>query len=134
MKTDWISLMGKYFYVVVADYIPVIMLKGIKGKCVFLEQVGGVPTCTIYPARPMRCRLYPFIPISPTEKSALELSTRCPGVGHGEPRDPPWDDLAQYLEEVRSHYSLLYKFIFEEGLEPVKALEKALDNLCSSEQ
>lgn len=130
LNTSWREIAGRYVYVVVADYIPVILLRGINSRCVFLKTINGVPTCTIYPARPMRCRLYPFIPVSPTDKSTLELSTRCPGVGKGPLQDPPWSELEEYLVEVRKHYSTIYNLVFEKGLEPVKALEKALDDIC----
>lgn len=131
LNTSWREVAGRYIYVVVADYVPVVLLRGENNKCVFLKRVEGIPTCSIYPARPMRCRLYPFIPVSPTNESTLEVSTKCPGVGKGSPKDPPWEDLKEYLSEVRRHYSLINELIFVKGLEPVRALETALDLVCS---
>ncbi|MGC8983182.1 MAG: YkgJ family cysteine cluster protein [Desulfurococcaceae archaeon] len=130
LGAPWRELAGKSFYVVIADYVPVIVLRGIGGRCVFLKYVNNLPTCTVYPARPARCRLYPFIPIAPRVEDSLEVSSACPGVGRGELAEPPWDDLKEYLSEVRKHYELLYKHIFEEGYEPLSALEKALDQAC----
>ena len=131
LNKNWRELIGRGFYAIIADYIPILVLQGVNDKCVFLKTVNGLPTCTIYPARPMRCRLYPFIPVSPTKETVLELSTRCPGLGKGSPSDPPWADLKYYLVEVREHYALIYDMIFNKGLDPVEALEKALDIVCS---
>jgi Fe-S-cluster containining protein len=127
---SWRELVGKYIYAMIADYVPVVVIRGINSKCVFLKYVNNTPTCTIYPARPMRCRLYPFLPIAPGETSRLEISSKCPGVGRGEYEDPPWSDLEAYLGEVKDHYRKLYDLIFTRNLEPVKALERALDEAC----
>ncbi|MEM4481345.1 MAG: YkgJ family cysteine cluster protein [Desulfurococcaceae archaeon] len=130
-NSAWRELAGKYFYVVVADYIPVAVLRGIRDRCAFLRTEGAKAVCTIYPARPLRCRLYPFIPISPGESSKLEVSAKCPGVGQGGFIAPPWEDLKSYLEEVKKHYEELFQLIFRSSYEPVKALEIALDRACS---
>lgn len=132
LNTNWRELVGKGFYAIIADYIPVIILQGLNNRCVFLRYFESLPTCAIYPARPMRCRLYPFIPIAPTNESTLELSTRCPGVGRGPLSDPPWDDLKQYLNEVRKHYALIYDLVFSKGFDPLKALESTLDMACGT--
>lgn len=128
---SWRELAGKYIYAIIADYVPVVVLKGINNKCAFLKYVNNTPTCTIYPARPMRCRLYPFLPIAPGETSKLEVSARCPGVGRGDLEEPPWTTLEEYLEEVRNHYKSLYELIFVKGLDPLSALETLLDTTCS---
>lgn len=131
MGVKWRDLVGKYIYAVVADYVPVIVLRGLGDKCVFLKTQSRLTTCSIYPARPMRCRLYPFLPIAPRESNKLEVSSRCPGVKTGNLVEPPWSDLENYLQEVREHYRELYNLIFEQGLEPVRALEHMLDYVCT---
>ncbi|MEM1639836.1 MAG: YkgJ family cysteine cluster protein [Desulfurococcaceae archaeon] len=132
MGSSWRDLAGKYFYVIIADHIPVAVLRGISNRCVFVNKQGNVASCTVYPARPMRCRLFPFIPISPGEASKMEISRICPGIGMGESLDPPWNDLEKYLKEVKDHYSKLFKLIFVENYDPLKALEVLLDETCKS--
>jgi hypothetical protein len=78
----------------------------------------------------MRCRLYPFVPIAPGTPHKMEISRNCPGVGLGQPLDPPWPDLEEYIREVKSHYKLLFELIFEKGLEHLQALEALLDTIC----
>ncbi|MEM1529761.1 MAG: YkgJ family cysteine cluster protein [Desulfurococcaceae archaeon] len=131
MNTSWRDLAGKHFYAVIADHIPVAVLRGIGDKCIFLKIQGRLATCTIYPARPMRCRLYPFIPVSPGEIGRLEISTKCPGVKSGEPVEPPWSDLEEYSKQVREHYTKLFDMIFNRNLEPLRALEGLLNDICT---
>jgi len=131
LGVTWRELVGKYIYAIIADYVPVVVLRGVNNRCAFLKYVNNTPTCTIYPARPMRCRLYPFLPVAPGENSKLEISARCPGVGKGDLVEPLWSDLELYLEEVKSHYRELYELIFVKGLEPLTALETLLDKLCT---
>lgn len=131
LGVSWRDLVGKYIYAIIADYVPIVVLRGINNKCIFLKYVNNTQTCIIYPARPMRCKLYPFLPIALRESSRLEISSKCPGIGKGDLIDPPWSDLEAYLSEVKEHYRVLYDLIFIKGLEPVEALEKALDNACS---
>jgi len=132
LNKSWRELAGRYFYVVIADQFPVAVLRGINNKCVFLESNGKITYCTIYPARPVRCRMYPFIPVAPRELNKYEVSSRCPGVGRGDVIDPPWSELEKYSEEVTSHYSELFSLIFVEGYDPLRALEILLDKTCSS--
>ncbi|NAZ26924.1 MAG: YkgJ family cysteine cluster protein [Thermogladius sp.] len=129
---SWRELAGRYIYVVVADYLPIPVLRGLDNKCVFLEFKGKLPTCSIYPARPMRCRLFPFIPVSPGDPGRLLVSSICPSVGRGPSIDPPWNLLKLYYEEVKESYRMLIRLIMEEGYEPVEALEKALDEVCEA--
>lgn len=50
------------------------------GRCVFLED-GSVAKCSIYPARPERCRTWPFWPELVGDRAALERAARlCPGL------------------------------------------------------
>ncbi len=131
LGVDWRSLRGRYIYAVIADMYPVVVLRGIGGQvCMFLEFRDGVPTCTIYPARPMRCRLYPFQPVSPGDPDRIMIDLKCPGVGYGEEVEPPWNLLEKYYRELRSHYDRLRKLIFEDGYQPLEALEKLIDDVC----
>ncbi|MEZ0394431.1 MAG: YkgJ family cysteine cluster protein [Desulfurococcaceae archaeon] len=131
LGVNWTDLVGDKIYAVIADYFAIPVLRGRNGRCVFLTRdKEGRPACSIYPARPMRCRLYPFIPVSPGNPNVLEISMNCPGVGKGPMIDPPWRLLERYYEEVRLHYELLHKLVFEEGLSPIEALERAVDMAC----
>lgn len=132
LGVPWRNLVGKYIYAVVADAIPVPLLAGIGGKCIFLREEGELTTCSIYPARPLRCRLFPFIPSGPSDVGKLELSSICPGVGAGKPANPPWGDLEKFSKESRIHYEHLFKYIFHEGLNPVDALERTIDEICET--
>lgn len=130
LGVNWRSLRGKYVIAYIADMIPVPALRGLGDKCAFLEIRDGLPTCTIYPVRPMRCRLYPFQPISPSKPDSIQVDTKCLGVGEGDYVEPPWSVLEEYYEELRSHYKALYKLIFEEGYDPLTALEELIDKVC----
>lgn len=131
LKTNWRTLIGRYIYAVIADHVPIPLLRGIGDKCVFLKYEGKTPVCSIYPARPMRCRLFPFIPISPTSRDKLEVSSLCPGIGRGD-EEPPFNVLDDYVKEVTYHYEELFKLIFHEKLDPLEALEKLIEMLCVS--
>ncbi|MEM1620118.1 MAG: YkgJ family cysteine cluster protein [Fervidicoccaceae archaeon] len=115
-----------YSKVVVADFLPFAVLAGDhRGRCVFLELEGGRYRCKVYECRPMRCRLYPALPLSPG-LSTLELDEKCPGWFEDERGVIVDAELYEtYSREVREHYARLYRLIFEEGLEPFDALVKA---------
>jgi Fe-S-cluster containining protein len=131
MGVDWRELRGKYIIAIIADMLAIPALRGMgDGKCVFLEYVNGIPTCKIYPARPLRCRLYPFIPATPSNPNKIYVDPYCPGVGVGEEVEPPWKLLEEYYEEVRKHYTRMYELVFKEGYEPLEALEKLIDEVC----
>jgi uncharacterized protein len=50
-------------------------------QCHFLTGAG----CSIHPAKPTQCRLYPFWPELVEDRSAWETEARsCPGIGQGE--------------------------------------------------
>ena len=56
--------------------------------CVFLRETrlkgGGVKrTCSIYAARPLQCRTWPFWPEHMSAKKWSEIAEFCPGVGKG---------------------------------------------------
>ncbi len=133
MGVDWRELKGKYIIAIIADMIAVPALRSVGGdKCAFLAYKNGLPTCSIYPARPMRCRLYPFLPASPSKKDIVYVDTYCPGVGKGDSIEPPWNELSKYYEEVKYHYKRMYELVFEEGYEPLEALEKLIDEVCNN--
>jgi hypothetical protein len=50
--------------------------RGPGGACVFLTYSGKMPRCSIYPIRPIACRLYPLIPVGNTFKA----DPFCPGL------------------------------------------------------
>lgn len=131
LGTNWRDLIGRFFYVIIADQFPVIVLRGFGDRCVFMDKEKGLALCRIYPARPLRCRLYPFLPIAPGVKNTMEVSSKCPGIGKGDVIEPPWSDLEVYLIEVKEYYAKLYSHIFEMGLTPLETLEKILDEECS---
>ncbi len=131
MGFDWRELRGRYILAIIADMYAIPVLRGMgDGVCAFLEYRNGVPTCRIYPARPLRCRLYPFQPVSPGNPDIVRVDTYCPGVGKGPEIEPPWRLLEQYYREARMHYERLHRLIFDDGLEPLEALEKLIDEVC----
>jgi len=130
LGVDWRELRGRHIKAVIADVIPIPILQSVNGVCTFLV-MSDRPTCTIYPARPMKCRLYPFLSYSPARSDLICLDKCCGGVGVGELEDPPWTLLSQYHLELKLHYAKLYKLMFEEGYEPLQALEKLIDEVCS---
>jgi len=54
-------------------------LRGRDGACVFLEK--GL--CSVYEARPLQCRTWPFWPENMSRDAWREVSAFCPGVGKG---------------------------------------------------
>ncbi|WP_440059167.1 YkgJ family cysteine cluster protein [Thermogladius sp. 4427co] len=133
LGVDWREIAGKYFYVVIADYMPIPVLRGIDNRCVFLELKNNIPSCKIYRARPMRCRLFPFLPVSPGDPTRVHVSKICPSIGKGPLIDPPWNLLKFYYDEVKKHYRILNELVMEKGLDPLEALEKAIDMACSED-
>ncbi len=131
LGVDWRELRGKYIIAIVADVFAVPALRGVgTGRCAFLKYEERVPVCTIYPVRPLRCRLYPFLPASPSVRDKVYVDTYCPGVGKGEEIEPPWKLLDIYYDEQRRHYERLFELVFKEGYEPLEALEKLIDEVC----
>ncbi|MEM0232850.1 MAG: YkgJ family cysteine cluster protein [Candidatus Nezhaarchaeales archaeon] len=127
MGLHWRDLRGRYVKAIIADMIAIPVLQSVNGICVFLE-VNERPTCTVYPARPMKCRLYPFLPCSPSQVDVIYLDECCKGIGTGELAEPPWNLLEQYCSELRIHYIRLYQLVFEKGYEPLQALERLIDD------
>jgi uncharacterized protein len=55
--------------------------KPLDSQCHFLRDNG----CSIHPAKPTQCRLYPFWPeLVENQKAWREAGSNCPGIGKGE--------------------------------------------------
>ena len=53
------------------------------GECVFHD--GETNRCSIYPVRPLQCRLFPFWPVLLASRDAWdEAALTCPGMNGGE--------------------------------------------------
>jgi Fe-S-cluster containining protein len=51
------------------------------GDCILWDRSAG---CTVYPARPVQCRTWPFWPENvETRRDWDHVRTICPGSGHG---------------------------------------------------
>jgi Fe-S-cluster containining protein len=51
------------------------------GDCIFWDKNAG---CTVYPARPLQCRTWPFWPENVETKADWDYVRQiCPGSGHG---------------------------------------------------
>jgi Fe-S-cluster containining protein len=71
--------------------------------CIFLSQ----GKCSVYPARPLQCRTYPFWKeIVSTRERWEEEARACPGIGRGSP--VPTTLIDAYLTERRKHRKLYY--------------------------
>lgn len=131
LRMGWKSFLKAYVNVIVADIFVFMSIKGEHGKCPFLHyKPSGETLCTIYPARPLRCRLYPLT-IESVKPDHVYLDSFCPGAGKGGDRKPPEKLVKQYAWELKSHYARLAKLVLEEGLEPIQALEKHIEALWS---
>lgn len=63
----------------VGDRISLIERPG--GDCIFWDKTAG---CTVYPARPVQCRTWPFWPENVETRQDWEyITTICPGSGKG---------------------------------------------------
>lgn len=135
LGVSWRELRGRYVIAVVSDAYATPVLRGVEdGVCAFLKYDGGKPQCLIYEARPLRCFLYPFIPASPSKLSEMYVDTYCQGIGLGREVEPEWSILKQYSEELKYMYKRMYSLVFHNGLEPLEALEKVIDEVCSQEE
>ena len=129
LNKHWSELIPTYIKVIIADMVPFMSLRGIRDECIFLRHnKDGTVYCEIYPARPMRCRLYPLIPAAPGA-DYVYLDPKCPGVGTGPEREVPKRALEKYYREVKEHYNMLMKKILDEGMEPDEALEEVLEEV-----
>ena len=130
MNIDWKAFLNLFVDVIIADVMPFMKLSGVGvGRCPFLRFAENDLTyCYIYPARPMKCRLYPFILQSPSSPR-LYADPKCPGIGEGPKVLPSRELLERYRREVRLHYKRLHEMIMEEGMEPLEALYTLLSQL-----
>ncbi len=130
LDLNWRELKGRYIIAVIADMIAIPTIRDIGGgRCVFLEYINRQPSCSIYPVRPIRCRLYPFIPPNLSKERIVYVDRCCPGLDTGAEIDPPWRLLEEYRLETKIHYSKLYRLIFEEGYQPLNALERIIEDV-----
>jgi len=56
-----------------------VTMRKIRGKCIFLK--GN--SCSVYEARPLVCRFYPFWLTREGSKYVFKITEECPGIGHG---------------------------------------------------
>ncbi len=128
LSISWKGFLRAYVKVIIADLIPHMVLRGDdKGRCLFLaEKASGEKLCVIYPARPMRCRLYPVL-VEDLSGERVFLDPRSPGVGRGSPRPLPRRLIEHYIWERREHYRRLYRVIVEEGFLPIRGLYRVLE-------
>ncbi|AEM39433.1 protein of unknown function UPF0153 [Pyrolobus fumarii 1A] len=126
----WRDVLKSYVKVIIADIVPFFSLrdKG-NGECVFMERKpSGETLCVIYPARPMRCRLYPVI-IESLKPERFYLDLMCPGVDKGSETRVSMRLIEEYVRERREHYRRLFRLVYEEGLEPQDAVERLLEEV-----
>jgi len=135
LDVDAKTFLRLYTKVIIADLIPHISLAGDEnGRCVFLgfqkNEKEEITFCKIYEWRPMRCRLYPVLPIK-LGLDHVELDEKCPGLEEhgGKKAFVPRELLKKFNEEVKKHYDILFKKIIVEGKEPMQALDESLDEL-----
>ena len=134
LDVDVVTFLHLYTNLIVAAHIPHISLAGdVNGRCVFLGfDEEGRTYCKIYPARPMKCRLYPGLPIAPGAER-LELDTKCPGLeeaGEGDYSSIPSGLYRAYSEEMRKHYKIVFQKVVEQGMDPVDAIYGILRDLA----
>lgn len=75
-----------------------------EGRCHFLQEGG----CTIHPAKPAQCRLFPFWPeVIRSQRSWYKAAANCPGIGKGELVEI--ESVRAQAEEMRAAYPTLYR-------------------------
>ncbi|ABM79936.1 YkgJ family cysteine cluster protein [Hyperthermus butylicus] len=129
LRVSWRNFLRGYVKIVVADVYPFMLLRGDeRNRCFFLaEKHDGTKLCVIYPARPMRCRLYPIL-VEDFSVKHVFVDPKSPGVGQGRLRPLPRRLIEQYVWERKEHYQRLHKLIVNEGLPPLRALYRALED------
>ena len=92
--------------------LPLLMLS--RDPCPFLKG----RRCSIYPARPLACRLFPLGRLCDTEvKTVFMADACCPGIGRGERLD-----LSEYIAEQEAEE---YVAMWERWVSFVEAVEEA---------
>ncbi len=133
LNIHWLGFLYDYVKPIIADVIPFLSLKSRGDSCIFINEGDGIIECSIYPARPLRCRLYPLEVISPSVNS-LHLDLKCPGVGKGERIKVPIKLVKHFFWELKEHYSMLLRKILEEGRTPLEGLTSVLEELWSKRE
>ena len=78
-------------------------LRRLKGLCPFLKADG----CSVHPAKPTQCRVFPFWPeLIGDEKELKKAAKWCPGIGKGD--IVPIEMLEESAREMRKAYSSMY--------------------------
>ncbi len=129
LSIGWKVFLRGYVKVIIADIVPHMLLRGDEqGRCLFLaEKTSGEKLCVIYPARPMRCRLYPVL-VEDLSGKWVYLDPRSPGVGRGDLRPLPRRLIEHYIWERREHYRRLYRVIVDKGARPIEGLYRVLED------
>lgn len=74
-----------------------------QGQCPFLSAEG----CSVHPAKPTQCRVFPFWPDLVQDKRELRATAKwCPGIGKGD--FVPVAILEQSAREMREAYPHMY--------------------------
>lgn len=98
-----------------------VLKKRLDGFCVFVRLRNGRFVCSIYDARPITCRFYPYVYV-PGDVIKFELAEGaaefCPGIGKG-----PVNDLSAEAEAA---------LLREEELEEYKAFVKEWNSFAQS--
>jgi Fe-S-cluster containining protein len=72
--------------------------------CVFLREDG----CSIHPAKPTQCRIYPFWPeLIESQRSWYHAAANCPGIGKGELIQI--ENVRAQAAEMRAAYPTIYR-------------------------
>ena len=129
LRMEWKEFLKNYVKVIIADVIPHMLLRGNeKGHCLFLAwKHDSKSLCVIYPARPMRCRVYPIL-VESLRPQKLYIDPKSPGVGQGKERDIPQKLVEAYVKERIRHYTIIHHYIVGRGYEPLQALYKAIED------
>lgn len=78
--------------------------KPLDGQCHFLTEGG----CSIHPAKPTQCKLYPFWPELVEDRKAWdEQAHHCPGIGKGQLIQI--GTACQIADGMRTAYPAMYK-------------------------
>jgi Fe-S-cluster containining protein len=74
-----------------------------RGLCPFLTSEG----CSVHPAKPTQCRVFPFWPELTEDKRVLEETGQwCPGIGKGDMVSV--ESLKQSARDMRKAYPHMY--------------------------
>ncbi len=100
--------------------LPAFAFKRVAGKCVFLDKTN---LCSIYPVRPMQCRLFPNLSV---EGKPSELYKFCPLAleAKGGLDQKHFKRLSHYYSEVEARgFSMLWANLPREGIVRVQGSE-----------